>query len=353
MFTHRESISLPEETVAQVMRIGRQFVPLAPDATVVPVTGGFSGAKVWRIKDGSLSFALRRWPASGPEWDRLQGLHRLLKHVHRNGLEVVPVPIATPSNHTLICESARWWQMEPWMPGIADFHRDPNSDRLRAAISSLAGWHIAVRTFRLSDSERNWFDVRTGPPPGLCERLEKFQSWQMGTSEAVRNSLGQRDRGLAFHAELREMLALVQHLIQPVKIIVRSLTGHAAALLPCLRDVWHDHLLFSGDRLTGLIDPAACRTDHVAADLSRLLGSLLEDDRARWQVGLDFYQLLAPLTLHDWSLLHAYDQSNVVLSGITWLEWLLLSERIFPENNLVAQRLQTILRRLKHLADQS
>ena len=40
----------------------------------------------------------------------------------------------------------------------------------------------------------------------------------------------------------------------------------------CIGDVWHDHILFEGDAVTGMIDFAAAKVDHVAADLARLLG---------------------------------------------------------------------------------
>ena len=67
-------------------------------------------------------------------------------------------------------------------------------------------------------------------------------------------------------------------------------------LQPCLRDVWHDHVLFQGDEVTGLIDPSAARTDTVAADISRLAGSLIADDRRAWGKAMDAYQAVRPLS---------------------------------------------------------
>ena len=63
---------------------------------------------------------------------------------------------------------------------------------------------------------------------------------------------------------------------------------------PCLRDVWHDHVLFVDDAVSGIVDPAAARTDTVAADISRLVGSLVGDDPRGWTVALAAYQSVRP-----------------------------------------------------------
>jgi Ser/Thr protein kinase RdoA (MazF antagonist) len=91
-------------------------------------------------------------------------------------------------------------------------------------------------------------------------------------------------------------------------------------LQPCLRDVWHDHVLFQGDTVTGLIDPSAARTDTVAADISRLAGSLIADDRRAWDLALDAYQGARPLSAAESALVGVLDRSGVLLSGMAWLE---------------------------------
>jgi thiamine kinase-like enzyme len=39
---------------------------------------------------------------------------------------------------------------------------------------------------------------------------------------------------------------------------------------PCFTDIHRDHVLFDGDRLTGIIDFGAVKLDHPACDLARL-----------------------------------------------------------------------------------
>ena len=62
---------------------------------------------------------------------------------------------------------------------------------------------------------------------------------------------------------------------------------------PCLCDPWHDHVLFTGDQVSGVIDYGSVKEDHIAVDLARLLGSLVEDDENAWSIGLKAYQSCA------------------------------------------------------------
>src|SRR5256885_2022920 len=39
------------------------------------------------------------------------------------------------------------------------------------------------------------------------------------------------------------------------------------ALHPCLCDVWHDHVLFEGDAVSGIVDYGSVKIDHASADL--------------------------------------------------------------------------------------
>src|SRR5207237_4695271 len=78
---------------------------------------------------------------------------------------------------------------------------------------------------------------------------------------------------------------------------------------PCLCDVWHDHVLFTGDDVTGLIDYGAVKEDNVAADLARLLGSLVGDDRALYEMGLDAYAAVRPLAEQERQLVPLLDRT--------------------------------------------
>ncbi|MGH7199661.1 MAG: hypothetical protein ACREJB_03590, partial [Planctomycetaceae bacterium] len=111
------------------------------------------------------------------------------------------------------------------------------------------------------------------------------------------------------------------------------------------------HVLFSGDEVTGLIDPSACRTEHVAADLSRLIGSLVGDERALWDAALDEYSRCRPLSQEERRLVAVLDHSGVLLAGLTWLDRRYLQRHTWPQPGRVLDRLKTILMRLERLVE--
>ena len=118
-------------------------------------------------------------------------------------------------------------------------------------------------------------------------------------------------------------------------------------LQPCLCDVWHDHLLFEGDRLTGLVDYGAVKIDHPSVDLARLLGSMIEDNSASWQEGLLAYREVRPISTEEEELARALDRSGIVLAIGTWLRWLAIDGREFEDQNEAERRLAGLVARVE------
>jgi homoserine kinase type II len=151
------------------------------------------------------------------------------------------------------------------------------------------------------------------------------------------------DRAKQAIAHARACLASIQAVLDAARL-------WQVPLQPCIRDVWHDHVLFAGDRVTGLIDFGAMRVESVAADVARLLGSLAGDDRSLWQVALAAYCSIRPLSEDERTLVKVLDQSGVVLGVLNWLEWLYRQHREFRDPAAVARRFNDLLPRLKALA---
>ncbi len=347
--------SFHSDPVTRCRQIIAQFFLDDPAATIVPIMGneGFSGAQIYRIELGTRRYSLRCWPLDAPEFERLSGLHRLLELTWKLGVTQIAVPLRSRSGTTLLRVDEHLWHLEPWMPGTADFHQRPTRPRLGEAMRVLAHWHAAAQTFIPRSSELAWFaSSPSAVSPGMQERWQAIRRYQENGDAIFRPKLANY-ADLEIKAYLVEIWKGFQALSSEVASNLAELGSATVALQPCLRDVWHDHLLFTGDQLTGLIDPGACRSDNVTTDLARLLGSLVEDDRAEWNFALDCYQKLRPLSLIEFKMLHAFDASGVVLSGMTWLDWLLVQQRSFTNRERVLERLQAIVRRLNNLAGRS
>lgn len=354
-FSNMLASSLQSDLLARCRQVLSHYIRDSSTATIVPLaaTGGFSGAGIFCIHVAGQDYCLRRWPTLAPDPARLIGLHRLLDHTASLGLTQIAVPLKSAENSTLVGADTHWWQLEPWLPGQADFHRQPTRTRLKEALQVLARWHLAAQRFVPRAAEQTWFSsCASAPSPGLAERSRRIKQWR-GISEQAVPQLLQAPAGRDFQPLLAQIGRHCQALAPTISRKLAGLLPTPVPLQPCLRDIWHDHLLFTGDQLTGLIDPSACRTENVATDLARLLGSLVEDDRAEWDFALDCYQAVRPLSLTELRLLPAFDDSGVLLSGITWLEWLLVEQRPFQNAELVQTRLEMVQRRLTRLRDRS
>lgn len=341
-----------ETRISDFQRILGRYPPLyRPEPAQIPQpANGFSGAMIWRIETPAGPCALRAMHAATINRQRIAGLHRLLRHIHAFGICPIAVPIATADGPTFFETEGNIWQLEPWLPGSADFSNALTDARLRAALACLARWHLAAARFEARADEHQWFFTTTaGPSPGLAERAGQISRWNESACIILRHRLNSSPwkefAGLG-HEILDSFLQTAPRLAATLN---RALAT-CVPLQPCLRDIWHDHVLFTGDDVTGLIDPHAARTDSVGTDLARLLGSLVGDDRRLWKVGLDAYEAVRPLSFSELSLIEIFDQTTVLLSGMTWLDWHCLQGRAFDNRERVIDRLHVIVTRLKALA---
>jgi Ser/Thr protein kinase RdoA (MazF antagonist) len=119
--------------------------------------------------------------------------------------------------------------------------------------------------------------------------------------------------------------------------------SRAVPLQPCLCDIWHDHVLYEGDLVVGVIDFGAAKVDHVAVDLARLLGSVAGGDAALWSAGIQAYGRWRPLGAEEEALAAVLDETGVVVGLATWLRWLYRDGRTFADRPAVAGRLADLL----------
>lgn len=300
--------------------------------------GGMSGARFWRIGAPQGPLCLRRWPAEHPSAERLGWIHAVLEHVHRAGLTYVPVPLRTASGDSFVEAGGHLWELAPWMPGVADYRRSPNRTRLEAAMQALARFHVAAATFPGAAA-------RSGPSPAIGERRRRLVDLLGGDLGELLASVGRSgvselsERAKRFEALFSAEAARVLRLLDEVAAIV-------TALHPCIRDIHDEHVLFTGDVVTGLIDFGAMRIETPAADVSRLLGSMAQSDANARRVGIEAYRSTVPFSEDELKLATALDQSTLLLAPANWFEWLGRQGREFEDMGAIVARIDRFLKRL-------
>ena len=181
--------------------------------------------------------------------------------------------------------------------------------------------------------------------PSLANRVALIQELDDGLwQELYQATRSQATSDLAHRARL-----ILEHYRRSAPDVLQQLRAAQrlhAPLQVCHGDLWHDHVLFSGEEVTGLVDFGAMKMESRAIDIARLLGSLVKDDATLWQTGIAAYEQIEPLSAADRALIAVFDQSTVLLSGMNWLKWLLLERRQFECWGRVLQRLDTIIARM-------
>lgn len=320
----------------------RRWLPGCQDVTIHPVSSlwGFSGAWLWRVSTPLGSWCLRRWPRNGPDRQRLCWIHKLLARVYRAGVPMVPVPVADATGATLCWQQGGWWQLEPWMPGTASYWEEPSAARLAAAMKALATLHVALALVEPGPS---------GPAPALKRRLAALQAWNQELPRLQHRV--QADPGSAMKNRAVTVLKIFRQWSGPLGNQLQSGTIVSVPLQPAVCDIWHRHVLFTGEEVTGLIDFGAMQLDSVACDIARLLGSMVRQGKGEWRQGLEAYESVRPLRDEERLLVPVLDRATLLLGAMNWLGWWYLQRRPLSDWSQGLARLDQILERLKPLSD--
>lgn len=297
---------------------------------VEPVSAGLSGAMIWRCQMNNILWALRRWPPEFPR-DRLQWIHEILRALPSH--LPIPRPLLADQGTSFVECHGHVWSVEPWLPGQADFHRQPTDDRLAAAMRALGEFHNAVRRWAS--------DVRQ--IPAIVDRMGAID-FHRRQLPRYRESMKQQTEPLAVHC--RWILRECELRLDSLRRELHSVSTERAVLVPAIRDIWHDHLLYQQDCVSGVIDFGAMRPDSPATDVSRLVGSLIGDNPGRWQFAIDAYRAVVPFTEDECKWAKTIDSSSVVIAGLNWIRWLFVEHRQFENTALVQRRVQAVLERL-------
>ncbi|MFO0809812.1 MAG: aminoglycoside phosphotransferase family protein [Gemmataceae bacterium] len=317
---------MSEGTVGNVLRA---LLGSHAPVSVNSIHGGFSGTRLWRIVSGR-DLCLRKWPGGRSVAD-LRAIHNLTRLARKTGLPFVPAPIATTEH------SGHAWDLVEWLPGTADYWQHPTSSRLEAASVALAQLHCAWQprspTF--------------GRCPAVTRRLNAATAWQRLVGSGWRPVFAAGDPVTPWAVRAWRLAPAI---IAKVPDELRLYCDVEVSVQPCLCDIWHDHVLFTGNSVSGLIDYGSVKHDHVGVDVARMLGDLVGDDEERWATGIAAYRRVSTFSDRDVALSRALDRTGVAIGLANWLTWLYCDERVYHDRHAVARRLSSLVHRAEALS---
>ncbi|MEM7313053.1 MAG: phosphotransferase [Planctomycetota bacterium] len=306
-------------------------------------TPGFSGAVVWQVtpkhaRDHSGPYCLRKWPP-GFRLDRILWIHNRLEQFQSSGASRLAVPLRSLTGETFVTVGGHHYELARWLPGVADFAERPTEKRLESAMQALAEIH------EISSK----FDVRPDLPvpskkatsAGLNRRLQGLERTLAGRLDRIVDAVGgnaSRETVEVVHAS-NNIVAGVRRLGPNALSDLRDAANMTTEQTVCLRDVWHDHILFTGDAVTGIVDYDAMEIESPAGDVARLLGSLVGNRRAGWEAGLAAYTAVRTVSDEFRDLTAAFDMGNRLLSGLQWLEWRFVDRHSFATTEQATSRI--------------
>jgi Ser/Thr protein kinase RdoA (MazF antagonist) len=292
-----------------------------------PHPPGFSGASVWCVQSGRDRWALKAYPRTWGSARRLESIHRRLHRATHAGILVVPRPVFALDGRSVVDEHARLWDLVTWLPGAALLSTRPTPNHLSAALSALSGLHRAWR----DDADP------VARCPAVVRRLVALhEGASLGKLTLARDPL--------FGQLITEALDVLPLLTVLARRTLGPWRERSVPVQTTFGDLWHAHVLFDGDAVTGLIDHAAVKDDHVAADLARLLGSLGHVGIHALAGGaLAAYAEQRPLAATDWELLDALLATGPAVQLAQWVRWLTVERRTFPDPDAAARRLAFLI----------
>ncbi|MEC8555844.1 MAG: aminoglycoside phosphotransferase family protein [Planctomycetota bacterium] len=333
-------MNLPESTFSGIPEVVRsKFLRYYGARVVWRATGGFSQSRVFRCEAEEQDYCLRSWPKQSYALERLEQVRRAIGQTHAAGLICLPKYFSAAEREFFLDAGDSYWELGEWLPGRAEYLENRSPEKLSAAMDTLAALHQVWNATSGQDFSPAWRRRITG--------LEGAAQHQL-TQKLLRESHKCTERS-AGSGELAMLGMKTVNLMREYASSLYSLLNSAPArtnLHFVLRDIWSDHVLFSGDSVSGVIDFGAAGIDEPATDLARLLGSMEPADADQWWRGLCEYRKHSPsLCPHRVLIL---DQASCLLSAIQWAKWLILEGREFSaDRKVITDRWASFLFRLE------
>ena len=314
-------------------------------------SSGFSGAQIWKVNASQpIPLALKHYRSDSLTVNQLDGIHRVLIHAFNEGCEFVAKPMRLEDGFTTVVAgppgspTAGLWDLSSWVPGSAitsftDAH-------IESAFASIARFHKAAAQVNLA----------FGPSPNLGLRqtqLTKLVRPESPTLDQASDRLKTTSIDDALRGPLATIVELLQRVPQAHIASLRARLNEFATedlpLHPVVRDLRAEHLLFTSDQLTGLVDFDAMQMDSVAYDLSRLTSSM-QLNESQLHLALSTYHAARPIQPAEAKLIQLLTGISRLLAPLSWVNWLVLEQRSFGNPAAVERRLKEVTDDLKGIS---
>lgn len=319
----------------------------ATDVCPIQLTG-FSGARLWKINPRTPQpLGLKHYAGSALTVAQLDGIHRVLIHAFNEGCDFIAKPLRLKDGFTSVVAvpsgspTAGLWDLSNWVPGnaLSAF----GNAQIASAFASIARFHQAAAQVNLA----------FGPSPNLAFRQQQLMKLVRPDSDTLDRASAKLRTGSVNEMLRGNLYAIIELLKTIPQSYIASLqngldqfAAEDLPIHPVVRDLRAEHLLFTGDRLTGLVDFDAMQMDSIAYDLARLTSSMqLNEDQL--QCALTTYHAIRPIQPSEATLTQVLASVSKLLSPLAWVEWIILEDRAFPDTTNVNQRLTEVVQDLQ------
>lgn len=296
---------------------------------------GFSGAVVWKsihllkpiiplapvTQIGQV--ALKRWPKN-LELSRLHEIRLFQAAV--STIQNVPKLIG---EHFIF--DGHFWDMSEWMDGYP-IQKTYNATQLFSAIQTMLSIHEQWRKFQLAGG-----GLQTESDH---ERKKNVVERRVRVLREVSNEFTAGKSMLQFHTSLEAKQ--IFNAIQPglnaaITSLEKFLMHYKFETQICFKDIHRDHVLFFGDKVSGIIDYGAVHFDIVETDIARLFS----DDDHECESACQIYNSLSSFRKLNIELIRLLCDTAAICNLAAWLLRFKNGESINSES--VQNRIQKLL----------
>ncbi|PQO37975.1 phosphotransferase [Blastopirellula marina] len=309
------------------------------DEKIVPLPGGLSGSSVWKVETPWGKFCLKCMPTSFSV-QRLKTIHRAVALRRDAGLTCLTGYCQATSGETFVAHHDHLWELQIWAKG-----EEPQPPltvwQKKGMYQAVARFHQVLRNTPHDVSQ-------LAKSEGVAVRLNMLRTWRDQGQRTVGsrlNDYGNPQR----RQDLKLLIAGFENFQSLVELRLVEVSQQEYLVEHCIGDPRPENFRFENQQVSGLIDLGSMRRDNIALDISRLASELSTDTPVDWPLAWQSVEEIRPLKAPEKHLAIVLDAANVILTGLKWVQWLLVDGYSFDSEQLVDTRLRHLCYRLEQL----